>query len=226
MGEWAWSEVASRLRQSGHDVHPMTLSGLREGDDAAGVRLATHVQDVLEHMQRHGLNDVVLVGHSYSGLVVGQVAAQAPDRVLHTIYVEAFLPVDGQSLLDVSGLDVEDERKLIAQHAGLWPSPTGDELSQQPSLSTTQVDLLAQRLIGHPGHTVTDPVVLPRPLDSLRSTFIAGSEWLTGSREAALLESLRDCPRWAFVSIEGGHWPMLTMPDALATHLLEIPAAE
>jgi pimeloyl-ACP methyl ester carboxylesterase len=180
------------------------------------------VEDVLDHLQAHGLKDVVLAGHSYSGVVVGQVAAQAPGVVAHTVYVEAFLPVDGQSLLEVSGLDVEQERRLIAENAGLWPSPTREELSQQPSLSTAQVDFLASRLIGHPGHTVTDPAVLPRPLSTLPSTFIAGKNWLAGSREAALLNSLKEAPKWTFISIEGGHWPMLTMPDSLAAHLLEV----
>lgn len=226
MREWAWSEVAVRLQQNGHDVYPMTLAGLCEGDDAAGVRLATHVQGVLDHLQTQGLTDAVLVGHSYSGLVVGQVAAQAPHVVAHTVYVEAFLPVGGQSLLKVSGLDVEHERKLIAEHAGLWPCPTRDELSQQPSLNAAQAEFLAQRLVGHPGHTVTDPAVLPRPLNSLPSTFIAGKGWLSGSREAALLESLRACPRWAFIAIEGGHWPMLTKPDALTALLLDIPVEQ
>lgn len=222
MGAWAWSEVASRLQRNGQKAHPITLSGLHENDDATGVRLATHVQDVLDYLRTHMLEKVVLVGHSYSGLVVGQVAAQVPGVVAHTVYVEAFLPVDGQSLLDVSGLDVEHERNLIAENAGLWPPPTREELSQQPLLTTDHVDFLASRLIGHPGQTVTDPAVVPRPLWSLPSTFIAGENWLSGSMQMDLINSLRKAPTWTFKSIEGGHWPMLTMPDTLASHLLEV----
>jgi pimeloyl-ACP methyl ester carboxylesterase len=125
MGEWAWSEVASCLRRKGHGVDAITLTGLHDGDEAAVVRLAAHVQDVLDHLRTNGLRDVVLVGHSYSGVVVGQVAALVPGLVARTIYVEAFLPVDGRSLLEVSGLDVEHERRLIVENAGLWPPPTG-----------------------------------------------------------------------------------------------------
>ena len=222
MGAWAWSEVASILQRNGREAHPITLSGLHEHDDPTGVRLATHVRDVLDYLRAHALENVVLVGHSYSGVVVGQVAAQAPEVVAHTVYVEAFLPVDGQSLLEVSGLDVEHERNLIAENSGLWPPPTREELSQQPLLSTAQVDFLASRLIGQPGQTVTDPAVVPRPLWSLPSTFIAEKDWLMGSREAGLLKSLKESPRWTFKSIEGGHWPMLTMPDTLASYLLEV----
>lgn len=164
MGEWAWSEVASILQRNGREAHPITLSGLHENDDAASVRLATHVRDVLDYLRAHRLENVVLVGHSYSGVVVGQVAAQAPEVVVHTVYVEAFLPVDGKSLLEVSGLDMEHERKVIAENSGLWPPPTREELSQEPFLNTIQVEFLASRLVGHPGHTVADPAVVPRPL--------------------------------------------------------------
>ena len=222
MGGWAWSEVASILKHNGREVHAITLSGLRDNEDASRVRLATHVRDVLDYLRAQTLENVVLVGHSYSGVVVGQVAAQAPEVVAHTVYVEAFLPIDGQSLLEVSGLDIEYERKLIAENSGLWPPPTREELSEQPLLSDAQVDFLAARLIGHPGHTVTDPAVVPRPLWSLPSTFISGKNWLLGSRESGLLNSLRASPRWTFKSLEGGHWPMLTMPDTLASYLLEV----
>jgi pimeloyl-ACP methyl ester carboxylesterase len=224
MGEWAWSEVASCLRRKGHGVDAITLTGLHDGDEAAVVRLAAHVQDVLDHLRTNGLRDVVLVGHSYSGVVVGQVAALVPGLVARTIYVEAFLPVDGRSLLEVSGLDVEHERRLIVENAGLWPPPKREELRQQPRLSSAQVDALASRLGGHPGRTVIDPAVVPRPLASLPSAFIAGRDWLAGSGEAALLDSLREAPPWTFVAIDGGHWPMLTMPDALAAHLVEVSA--
>ena len=77
--------------------------------------------------------------------------------------------------------------------------------------------------MGHPGHTVTDAASVPRPLESLPSTFIAGKDWLSFSREQDLLKSLRRSPRWTFRSIEGGHWPMLTVPETLASLLLEIP---
>jgi pimeloyl-ACP methyl ester carboxylesterase len=145
-GAWVWEGVASRLRRRGHDVLSITLPGLEDGDDAASVGLATHVQAVFDRVRVHELEQVVLVGHSYSGLVVGQVAAQAACAIARTVYVEAFLPVDGQSLFDVSGLDVEHERSSIVENAGLWPPPTREELRAQGSLSVEQVERLAARL--------------------------------------------------------------------------------
>lgn len=226
MGEWVWNELISRLRQKGHDVHPVSLPGLNEKKPSPSIRLADHVQDVLDYIENNGLKDIVLVGHSYSGLVVGQVAAQAPQTVAHTVYIEAFLPVDGQSLLEVAGLDEPHERELIAKNAGLWPPPTREELDQQAFLNDDQKELLARKLLGHPGHTTTDPAILPRPLSTLPSTFMASEGWLSGSREASLLHTLRKEPQWNFVTINGGHWPMLTIPDVLTEHLLEIATGD
>lgn len=111
---------------------------------------------------------------------------------------------------------------MIVANAGLWPPPTPEELRRQGSLSAEQAEQLASRVVGHPGRTVTDPAVLPRPLSSLKSAFIAGPAWLTGFREAALLESLRGAPERTFVTLEGGHWRMLTAPEELATRLHDV----
>jgi pimeloyl-ACP methyl ester carboxylesterase len=217
---WVWDDVAARLRGLGHIVHPLTLSGLGGTDDSADVHVSVHVQDVLDHVRAQRRERVVLVGHSYAGVVVGQVAASAPDLVAHTVYVNAFVPVDGKSLLATSGLDEEHERRLIASNAGLWPPPTLEELRQQGSLAEGQAERLAARLVGHPGRTVAEPAAMPRPLASLRSTFVAEPGW--GSAQADLLRSLSAEPTWSFVTMGGGHWPMLTVPGELVAHLLAV----
>lgn len=221
-GAWIWDRVVSRLSRKGRSVHAITLSGLKCDEHAANVSLDQHVRNVVHHLESNGLTEVVLVGHSYSGFVVGQVAARLPERVCHTVFVEAFLPIDGKSLIEVSGLDWNSEISLIEKHSGLWPPPTRDELEEQPHLTSDLVELLASRMVGHPGKTVTDPAVLPKPLSSMRSTFIASEGWLAHSREAALVDSLKHEPLWTFRGIEGGHWPMLTVPDQLADLLDEI----
>ena len=80
----------------------MTLSGLADrAGDVSNMGLETHVNDVLCVLERGDLRDVV-VGHSYSGIVAGQVADRAPDRVAHTVYIDAFVPHDGRSMLDAT----------------------------------------------------------------------------------------------------------------------------
>ncbi|RFA29225.1 hypothetical protein CAI21_10695 [Alkalilimnicola ehrlichii] len=215
-GEWVWNETASCLRKWGHTVHTITLSGLDGASTPSRTRLDTHVQDVLRYARREGLKQAVLVGHSYSGLVVGQAAALAPNLFLHSVFVEAFLPIDGQSLFDVSGLDPSHEKQLIAANSGLWPAPTVTELRQEPLLNTAHIEFLSTRFVGHPGLTVSEPAALAKPLSTLNATFIARPGWLAGSRELELIKALRQERSWTFKTVDGGHWPMITVPERLS----------
>src|SRR5690625_302000 len=140
-GGWLWDEVARELRKKGHGTHQLTLAGLDGKSDSGEVRLKTHVKDVRSYIASRDLPSVVLVGHSYSGFVVGQVASQHPDLIDHTIFVEAFLPVAGRSLLEASGLDVQEECAAIASNQGNWPAPLPEELASQPHLSDAQVKI-------------------------------------------------------------------------------------
>jgi pimeloyl-ACP methyl ester carboxylesterase len=99
LGAWAWDEVVPELRGAGHEVHALTLSGLAEKRGVpAGQQ--THVQDIVDEVERLGLRDVVLVGHSYSGVPVGQAAERIGDRLARVVFVDANVAVDGVSLLD------------------------------------------------------------------------------------------------------------------------------
>lgn len=177
-GGWVWDAVATRLRRSGHSVHQLTLPGLGNGEDAAKVHLTTHVNAVIDYLESCKLKDVILVGHSYSGIVVGQVSTRLQHRVAHSVFIEAFLPVDGKSLLEVSGLDVAHEKRLIDDNGGLWPAPTLEELRSQPHLSDELIDLLASKQKDHPGKTVTEPAAIAAPLANLDATFISEAGWL------------------------------------------------
>src|SRR5581483_5725011 len=98
LGGWVFSPVATGLRERGHAVHPLSLPGLAERSFMTDAGLADHVADVRAELS--GLSDVILVGHSYAGIVVGQAAALEPERVLVTVFLDANLPVDGMSMTD------------------------------------------------------------------------------------------------------------------------------
>lgn len=215
-GAWVWDDVARHLRNKGHPTHQLTLSGLDGGVISDEISLNTHVEDVRSYISGNDVRSVVLVGHSYSGIVAGQVASQYPDLIRRAVFVEAFLPVAGRSLLEVSGLNEADERAAIAANAGSWPPPPSAELASQPMLSDAHVRLLSEKLQPHPGQTVTDAAELRLPLTELTASFIAHDGWLSGSREKELIRELRACDAWAFHPIEGGHWPMLTVPEELS----------
>lgn len=227
-GAWStsesWEPVTGRLRALGHRVRTITLSGLRGEADAERVGLATHVADVLALLEREDLRDVVLVGHSYSGIVVGQVADRAPDRVAHTVFVEAFLPHDGWSMLAAFGDEAAQAAELrsIEAHGGLWPAPSAEELAQQPGLTDEQRRWLAAHLVDHPGRVVSEPAVMARPASRLHATFIVGT--MGSASDSDDVRTVRGEPTWAVHTIEAGHWPMLTAPERLARLIADVAA--
>lgn len=102
-GGWEWRDVDRLLRAEGHDVSRPTLTGLGERAHllSPSVDLDTHVEDVVCHLEFEGLEDVVLCGQSYGGMVVTGVADRVPERVGRLVYVDAFVPLDGESLFDL-----------------------------------------------------------------------------------------------------------------------------
>lgn len=112
-GGWRWKEVRGALQAAGHEVYALTLTGLGERSHLATpeIDLDTHIQDVVNVLEYEDLRDVVLIGHSYSGMVLTAVADRAADRLARLIYVDAFLPRDGECLFDVQPLDVGPQER-------------------------------------------------------------------------------------------------------------------
>src|SRR5512143_1846187 len=102
-GAWCWDKVVPLLRAAGHSVYTPTLTGL--GEQAAlltpEVGLDTHIQDMVSLIEANDLQQVILVGHSYSGMVITGVADRLPSRIRHLVYLDAAIPRDGQSLADL-----------------------------------------------------------------------------------------------------------------------------
>lgn len=102
-GGWCWRDVARGLRARGHDVFTPTLTGLGERSHllTPSVNLSVHIQDVVNVLTWEELADVILVGHSYGGMVVTGVADRVAERIADVVYLDAIVPEDGQSTLDV-----------------------------------------------------------------------------------------------------------------------------
>ena len=108
MGEWIWEPTVDQLRSQGLEAATLTLDGLEPGAVAhhvSSVRLEKHVTQVANVILEWPDRSVVLVSHSYSGIVVGHVADRLPDRVISSIHFDSFLPVNGRSLIDARGSD-------------------------------------------------------------------------------------------------------------------------
>jgi pimeloyl-ACP methyl ester carboxylesterase len=100
-GGWCWRKVTPLLRAAGHEVYTPTLTGLGERVHLGGphIDLEMHIQDIVNVLEYGDLRDVILTGHSYGGMVITGVAERAADRLSHLIYLDAFVPSNGESLL-------------------------------------------------------------------------------------------------------------------------------
>ena len=135
LGGWVWERTARRLRQRGHDVHPVTLTGLGERARLGGpdVDLDTHVADVVNLVRDQGLHDVVLLGHSYAGIVVTGAADHIPERLAKVVYLESGPVPDGVAYLDMEDPKAKErDERQVAETGDGWrlAMPSWEELEQ------------------------------------------------------------------------------------------------
>jgi pimeloyl-ACP methyl ester carboxylesterase len=221
LGAWAWDDVVPELRAAGHGAHPVTLSGLAE-KQGVPAGLQTHVQDIVDEVERRELRDVIVVGHSYSGIPAGQAAERIGDRLARVIFVDANVPADGESF--VSGWP--DGRATVeasmAANRGFWAPLTAADYAGQ-GLTGEQIARIVGGSTPHPGATLTDPAVLARPLGELPATYIKCL--LDGPEPGPDVAKLLTGEHWRLVEMHTGHWPMFSQPRALARILLDESAA-
>ncbi|WP_449353014.1 alpha/beta fold hydrolase [Streptomyces shaanxiensis] len=219
LGASAWDEVAAELRAAGHEPRPLTLSGLAEKRDVpAGQQ--THVRDIVDEVERLDLRDVVLVGHSYSGVPVGQAAQRIGGRLRRVVFVDSSVPVDGESFLD--GWPSDDVRRTIEESGGFW-RPVGPEHYADQGLTDEQISRIIDRSTPHPGATLTEPAVLTGPLDKLPATYVKCL--LDGEEPMPVVAELLKNESWELVEMDTGHWPMFSRPRELAGILAELGAS-
>ncbi|GAA3203447.1 alpha/beta fold hydrolase [Nonomuraea helvata] len=230
-GAWVWHRVERRLRAAGHRAFALTLSGLSSdpagsGSEASDVTLADHVDDVLSVLIEHDLDDVVLVAHDYGGVVAGCVVDRAPERVSHTVYVEAFLAHDGRSMLDAfpDGVHAE-ELRLIADNGGRLPPPPLAAIADGQDLSSRDARWLAKRFVAHPGRSISGPATLGRPAAGHPATYVVCEQDHFAGSVGDDIDRLRDEPGWTFRTLPTGRWPMLSVPDELVELLLDVGRA-
>ena len=216
LGAWAWDEVVPELREAGHEVHVLTLSGLAEKQGVpAGQQ--THVQDIVDEVERLDLRDVVLVGHSYAGVPVGQAAERIGGRLARAVFVDSNVPVNGKSFLD--SFPSDHIRKSLDENGGDWPPLDPADYAGQ-DLTDEQIARIVTDGTPHPGATLTEPAVLARPLADLPATYVKCL--LDGDELPTPADELVASGRWELVRMETGHWPMFSRPRELARILDEL----
>jgi pimeloyl-ACP methyl ester carboxylesterase len=240
LGGWAWRDVAPRLRAHGHDVYPVTLTGLGERVHLASgdVDLETHIADVVNVLDYEALEDAVLVGHSYAGVVVAGVADRRPERLAAVVYLDTGPLPDGMAIVDVQPPELRDRQRRDAEERGEgWRWPVPDRATLAPGtygsvagLEDRHYRLIEERATPHPYATFTSPLRLAhsRPPGVRRVAIFAAAGGMTvaqlreliaqGDPRAALFAD----PDWELHELPTGHWAMFSAPDALAEALHEI----
>lgn len=221
-GGWCWRAVAQRLRAAGHDVFTPTLTGLGERAHLlrADTGLATHIDDLCAVLASEELEDVVLVGHSFAGLVISGAADRLPQRLRRLVYLDALVVDSGRSALSVFPPEVQQERARTLDAEGLRmaiPNPAKFGVSDP-----AQVAWLQRRLTPHPLKAYTDPLQLVHPLaHGVPRSYIAVTDpWYAPLEEVR--RAVRTQPDWDWHELAAGHDAMLTSPEALAALLDEL----
>jgi pimeloyl-ACP methyl ester carboxylesterase len=206
LGGWCWKKVTPLLRAAGHEVFAPTLTGLGERSHlfSPEVGLDTHVEDIVAVLDYEDLTDVILVGHSYAGMVIAGVAQKAAHRLAELVYLDAFLPESGKSLVDyvpAPPLIVDGRIKPLDLRTVLG-------VIREPDIAW-----VAPRLRDHPARAFSQSVDLSRAV-TLRQTYIRCSTNFPGigeSAERAKRQGLR-----FFELLSANHCAMVTQPDELA----------
>src|SRR6185437_2344350 len=216
-GGWCYAKVAALLRARGHTVFTPTLTG--QGERAhllsASVNLTTHVADVANVFHYEGLGDVVLAGHSYGGMVVTGVADRIAARVSALVYLDAFLPENGQSLSDIN-IPANTQRFVAsAGNCGgiAVPAPPASFFNVNAA-DAARVDMLATPF---PLAAMAERLTLTGAHATVRKrVYVHGTVLPRESPFKPFYDRVRDDPGWTAHALACGHHVMLDMPETTA----------
>ncbi len=240
LGGWAWREVAGRMRALGHDVHPVTLTGLGDRAHLAdpSVDLDTHIADVLGVLDFEDLRDAVLVGHSYAGVVVAGAADRRPERLNAVVYLDCSPLPNGMAITDVQTPEQRESQRSAVERQGegwRWPVPdrttleTG-QFGSTAGLTDEDFRTIADRGTAQPYATFTTSLRLEheKPPGVRRSVIFCTAGGITVAAVKQLIAHgdpragpFAD-PDWDLRELPTGHWAMFSAPDQVAETLHQI----
>ncbi len=208
------------MQAAGHRLLTPSYTGLGEREHLANlsIDLETHIQDMLNVIRYEDLREVVLIGHSYGGMVATGVADRARDRIAQLIYLDAFVPRDGQSLLDLN--EVARPRMWEATKAGdgwrVPPNPT------PPDTSPEDVEWLSTRRVAMPIKCFEAKLKLHSGEPDLPRSYIYATRITPADTFRPFAKRASSEPGWHFCEIDASHSPHVTAPQTLMALLEKI----
>ena len=206
-GGWQYTKVQPLLESVGHTVYRPTMTGLGERVHLGGpdIGLSTHIEDIVNMLEFEELEDIVLVGHSYGGMVIAGVAERVPERIARLVYFDAILPDDGDSVASLFGDAIDSMATTGGDGAEAWQLvPRWVEEGELPPVDVPQ-----------PLLTFTEPIVLGSAAAAqLPAVFLLTTE---AGKDADEFDVFADRARdrgWEIVRMEGSHNPHWFQPEA------------
>jgi pimeloyl-ACP methyl ester carboxylesterase len=222
-GGWCWSRVATRLSSEGHRVFAPSLTGLSDRKHllTPHVDLTTHITDIANLIEWEQLSNLVLVGHSYGGFVISGVAERVESAIDTMVFLDAFVPVDGQSAIDFG------PQLVPVEVAGAGGVPT---LAVDPvpaayfAVNEADQSWVDQSCTPHPLAAMEEKIVLTGARDRIRrKVYIRAAAFPVPQFDIYLAEA-RATPGWDGHAIATNHDAMVDAPDDVAELLLSLVA--
>ena len=217
---WAWKKMRPLMRDAGHEFWTPTYTGLGERAHLAhaGVDLDTHIQDIIAVLETEDLSDVILIGHSYGGMVATGVADRARDRIKHIVYVDAFAPKDGQSAFELQQPEQVAQRREAARKDGDgWRLATGP---MPPDTAPEDVAWATPRRKPQPIKTFESRLKLAAE-PSVPRTYIYAKRARPDDGFRQFLERGKR-EGWRTYEMDASHNPHITAPQALMAIVNEV----
>jgi pimeloyl-ACP methyl ester carboxylesterase len=217
---WAWKRMHPLMDAAGHRLVTPTYTGLGERSHLAdrSIDLETHIQDILNVIKYEDLHDIVLVGHSYGGMVATGVADRVRERISQLIYIDAFVPDDGQSLLDLNEPARQHMHELVRNGDG-WRVPPNPS---PPDTPQADLEWLTERRVDMPIKCFEKKLKLSAARLTLPRSYIYATRITPADTFGPFARRAKSEPGWRYYEIDASHAPNITAPEVLMALLQRI----
>lgn len=229
-GGWCWRDTARALRAAGHTVFTPTHTGLgeRAHQNGEAITLETHIRDVAGCIEAEELDDVILCGHSYGGMVITGVADRMPERIRALVYLDAFLPENGDSLIGLlpQALPAEVAAQFVGAFRGTALEGRSGMMQPIPAeafnILPANRPWVERRCVPQALATFDMPILLTGDHAKVgQRLYILADNW-EPSPFRHFAKKVEGRPGWRVTKLPSSHDVMVDMPEELAAELIKL----